>query len=135
MKRNRYLLDTCALIWLLQGHNHIKSFWEKHKDYYDDFAISIDSLKEILYKQAIHKLELQMTYKQMIKALESENLQICYFEKRDLDVLSDLPFFEKHKDPCDRHIIATAIAQKRVLVSGDLDFPLYEKHGLRLLQT
>ena len=135
MKRERYLLDTCVLIWLLKGHKRIESFWEKHKDNYDDFAISIDSVKEVLYKQAINKLELQMTYKQMIKAVESENLQICYFEKRDLDTLSDLPFFKEHNDPNDRNIIAIAISRKRVLVSGDLNFQLYEKFGLQLLQV
>ena len=133
MKRERYLFDTCTLIWLLQGHKRIKSFWEKHKDNYDDFAISIDSLKEILYKQSINRLELKMTYKQMIEAVENENLQICHFEKRDLDILSGLPFFKENNDPNDRSIISTAISRKRVLVTGDSDFKLYENHGLQLL--
>jgi len=57
MKQERYLFDTCTLIWLLKGHNRIKPFWQKHKDGYNDWAISIDSLKEILYKQAIGKLD------------------------------------------------------------------------------
>ena len=133
MKRERYLFDTCTLIWLLQGKKRIKSFWEKHKDNYDDFAISIDSLKEILYKQSINKLDIKLTYPQIIKLLQDNDLQICHFEKRDLDILSGLPFFKENNDPNDRSIISTAISRKRILVTSDSDFKLYEKHGLQLL--
>jgi len=75
-----------------------------------------------------------MTYKQIISALTTEDLQICYFEKKDLDILSGLPYFDRNKDPNDRSIIATAISRKRVLITGDKDFSLYEKHGLQLLE-
>jgi PIN domain nuclease of toxin-antitoxin system len=134
MKRERYLLDTCTLIWLLQGNKRVKSFWEKNKDYNNDWMVSVDSLKEILHKKAINKLDIKLSYKQIVQAMEDENLQICSFEKMDLDALSSLPYFDKHKDPNDRNIIATAIARKRVIVTGDTRFELYEKHGLQLLQ-
>jgi len=135
MKRERYLLDTCVLIWLLQGNNRIKSFIEYNKDFYPDWAVSVDSLKEILYKIATNKLNIILTYKQIIKTLDEFNLQVCLFEKRDLDILSGLPFFDSHKDPNDRNIIATGIARKRIVVTGDLDFQLYEKYGLQLLKV
>jgi len=135
MKRERYLLDSCVLVWLLQGNKRVKSFVENNKDYYPDWAVSLDSLKEILYKKAINKLDINLTYKQIINALEEYNMQICLFERRDLDALSTLPYFDTHKDPNDRHIIATAIARKRVIVTGDLDFQLYEKHGLQLFHV
>ena len=135
MKRERYLLDTCALIWLLQGNKRVKSFVENNKDYYPDWAVSLDSLKEILYKKATNKLNIDLTYKQIISTLEEYNMQICLFERRDLDVLSGLPYFDTHKDPNDRNIIATAITRKRIIVTGDSDFQLYEKHGLQLLQV
>jgi len=134
MKQERYLLDTCALLWLLSGDKRIKSFWEKHKDYYPDWAISMDSLKEILYKKERKKLNLALTYSQIIEALGDNNLQICNFEKKDLDILSNLPFFEEHKDPNDRSIIAIAISRKRVMVTSDTEFSRYEKYGLKLLQ-
>ena len=134
MKRERYLFDTCTLIWLLQGNKRIQSFWERNKDYNNDWAVSVDSLKEILHKKTINKLNIKLSYKQIMQAMEDENLHICAFEKKDLDVLSELPYFDTHKDPNDRNIIATAIARKRIVVTGDNSFEFYEKHGLQLLQ-
>ena len=51
-----------------------------------------------------------------------------------LKVLFTLPYYKKHSDPTDRHIIATAIAKKRILVSGDAKFVNYTKSGLLLLE-
>jgi len=52
-----------------------------------------------------------------------------------LKVLFSLPYFKKHSDPTDRHIISTAIATKRILISGDIKFGLYTKNGLMLLEV
>ena len=134
MKRERYLLDTCALIWLLQGHKRMKSFVEKNKDYYPDWAVSMDSLRELLYKSAVNKLTINYTYQQIMNLLKTYNIKICVFGLKELDTLSTLPCYSKHKDPNDRHIIATAITEKRIVVTGDLDFATYEKHGLQLLE-
>jgi len=135
VKRERYLLDTCALIWLLQGHKRIKSFVEKNKDYYPDWAVSLDSLREILYKSAINKITINYTYRQIIDLLKEYNIKICVFGIKELDTLSTLPYYSKHKDPNDRHIIATAITENRIVVTGDLNFSLYEKHGLKFLEV
>ena len=134
MKRERYLLDTCALIWLLQGHERIKSFVEKTKDYYPDWAVSMDSLKEISYKIAGGKLIINYTYRQTIELLKEYDIKICIFGMKELDTLEKLPFYKKHKDPHDRNIIATAITENRTIVTGDGDFHLYQEDGLSLLE-
>jgi PIN domain nuclease of toxin-antitoxin system len=134
VKRERYLLDTCALIWLLQGNKRMKSFVEKNKDYYPDWAVSLDSLREVLYKKTIKKNITTLTYKQIISLLNDYNMKICFFGLKELDTLANLPYYKEHKDPNDRHIIATAITEKRTVVTGDLDFSLYEKNGLQLLE-
>ena len=134
MKRERYLLDTCALIWLLQGHKRIKSFVEKNKLYYPDWAVSVDSLKEILYKIVGGKLTINYTYRQMIELLKEYDIKICIFGMKELDTLEKLPFYQKHKDPHDRNIIATAITENRTIVTGDGEFHLYQKNGLSLLE-
>ena len=38
-------------------------------------------------------------------------------------------------DPTDRNIIAHAIADKRILISGDSNFSLYEPAGLKFLEV
>ena len=134
MKRERYLLDTCALIWLLKGHERMKSFVEKNKDYYPDWGVSLDSLREILYKTTANKITINYTYQQIMNLLKTYNIKICVFGLKELDTLSTLPYYSTHKDPNDRHIIATAITEKRIVVTGDLDFAIYEKHGLQLLE-
>jgi PIN domain nuclease of toxin-antitoxin system len=71
----RYFLDTCALIWLLDGVKRVK------------------------------------------------------------DISYDLPFFPEHKDQTDRNIIVHAIADNRILISGDENFYLYEDSGLKFLEV
>jgi len=135
MKRERYLFDSCALVWLLQGHKRIKPFIEKNKDHYPDWAVSIDSLREILYKTKINKLTIRYTYRQMINLLSEYDIEICMFGMKELDTLEKLPFYTQHKDPNDRHIIATAITEHRTVVTGDSRFSLYENAGLKFLEV
>jgi PIN domain nuclease of toxin-antitoxin system len=94
----------------------------------------MDSLRELLYKKAISKDVVNYTYPQIMELMETYDIKICVFGQKELETLSNLPFYSKHKDPNDRHIIATAITEKRTIVTGDLDFSLYEKHGLQLME-
>ena len=41
----------------------------------------------------------------------------------------------EHTDPNDRNIIAHAIADKRILISGDEHFALYENAGLKFWEV
>jgi PIN domain nuclease of toxin-antitoxin system len=104
-------------------------------DSYPDWSVALDSLREILYKKEINKITITYSYTQIIELLNTYNIKIYTFGMKELDTLSKLPFYIAHKDPNDRHIIATAITDNRVVVTGDLRFQLYEKDGLKLLQV
>ena len=131
----RYYIDTCVLIWLIDGHKRTKKVAHDIEYYQGDFAVSIEVLKEFLNLQAFDKIKTDIDYDKLIEKLSSLGIEICAFEKKHLKYLYDLPSFEQHTDQIDRNIIAHAIADKRILISGDGNFALYQKNGLQLLEV
>jgi PIN domain nuclease of toxin-antitoxin system len=73
-------------------------------------------------------------YDELIKYLTDSNIEICRFEEKHLKQLFFFFYFEVQRDPTDRNIIAHAIADNRILISGDGNFSLYESAGLKFLE-
>ena len=131
----RYFIDTCVLKWLFEGNKRVRDI-NYDLDYYQgDYAVSIEVLKEFANLLSAEKIKTAANYDQVIKYLTDSNIEICIFEKKHLKQLFNLPYFEEHKDPADRNIIAHAIAEKRILISGDGNFALYEDAGLKFLEV
>ena len=130
----RYLLDTCALKWYLESNERIKSIAEDIEYYQGDFAVSIETVKEFVYLIQSEKINLDYDFDEFTALLTEKYIDIIYFDIFSLRVLFSLPFYKNHPDPTDRHIIATAIAQKRILISGDAKFGIYTKNGLLYLE-
>ena len=130
----RYLLDTCALAWYFVKNERMDTLGEDIEYYRGDFAISMDSVKELVYLLQYGKMQLGMDFKSLIELLISLNIGIIDFGMDCLNVLSSLPACKNHTDPTDRHIIATAIAKRRILISGDKKFGQYVKNGLTFLE-
>ena len=130
----RYFIDTCVLIWLMEGNKRVKDVIYDIEYYRGDFAVSIEVLQEFANLLAAGKVKINFTYKQLIDKLTNTGIEICYFEKKHMKYLFDLPYFTEHKDQNDRNIIAHAIADKRILISADGNFLLYEKAGLKFLK-
>ena len=130
----RYFLDTCALAWLIMGNKRVKDISYDIEYYQEDYAVSVEVLKEFANLIALGKLKYDGGYDELIKYLEDSNIKICNFENRHLKQLFSLPFFSEHKDQTDRNIIAHAIADKRIVISGDESFYLYEDSGLKFLE-
>jgi len=130
----RYFIDTCVLIWLIDGNKRAKKIADNIKYCQGDFAVSMEVLKEYLYLFAFSKIKTDIDHDKLIKKLVSMGIEICNFEKKHLKYISDMPTFKFHTDPTDRNIIAHAIADKRTLISGDGNFSLYEKAGLKFLE-
>ena len=133
MAIKRYLLDTCALKWHLEYSKRIKSVSED-MDYQGDFAVSIESVKEFVYLIQSGKVKLELDFANFTKELEKYNIAIVDFNIDALKTLFSLPFYKDHPDPTDRHIIATAITQHRILISGDSMFEKYTDSGLKYMQ-
>jgi PIN domain nuclease of toxin-antitoxin system len=130
----RYFIDTCVLIWLFEENKRVKDIIYDIEYYQGDFAVSVEVLKEFTNLLAAKKINTGVNYEQLLKYLTDSNIEVCNFEIKHIKQLFSLPYFEEHKDQTDRNIIAHAIADKRILISGDSDFSLYESAGLKFLE-
>jgi PIN domain nuclease of toxin-antitoxin system len=131
----RYFIDTCILIWLLDGHKRTRDIAYDIENFQGDFAVSMEVLKEFANLLASERVKMNYDEEKLIAVLTKLGIKICDFEKKHLKYLFELPYFKQHSDPNDRNIIAHAIADKRILISGDGNFSLYEKHGLKFLEV
>lgn len=123
----RYLLDTCVLVWLLKEGDRVKELAEDINYYQGDYAVSIVSIAELLYLAQSGKLKIDISFNELIKLLKSKQISALEGNVKTMEFLSELPFYKKHTDPLDRLIIAQAIADDRILITGDMKFKLYKK--------
>jgi PIN domain nuclease of toxin-antitoxin system len=131
----RYYIDTCVLAWLLQSNKRVKKIASGIENYQGNYAVSMEVLKEFFNLLAFDKIKIKIDNETLIRKLKEWDVEICTFEKKHLKHLYDLPNFPQHTDPTDRNIIAHAIADKRILISGDYNFTLYEQHGLLFMEV
>ncbi|WP_428668544.1 type II toxin-antitoxin system VapC family toxin [Runella sp.] len=84
------------------------------------------SLFEIAIKQKIGKLsELTLPIDALIKQAISDNFSFLSISTSHIASYDAVPLAETHKDPFDRLIIATAIAENLPIISADEKFRLY----------
>lgn len=122
----KYLLDTHALIWYLEGSNRIS---KKSKNIIDDVEnqcfVSIVSLWEIIIKKNIGKLSLKFDVEELISILTKNEINISQLTFDHLLVLNSLE--QLHKDPFDRIIISQAIGDNFIVITKDVNFQKYQK--------
>lgn len=135
----RYLLDTHALVWLITSkENQLPESLIDSLTYYEDsFAVSEQSLIEIVQLQQIGRLDANRPQK-LRSTVEDSGIDIIPIDTDILEAFYDLPMptinRKRHSDPFDRVIIATALRRGMTLVSRDEKFPWYRDHcRLRLL--
>ena len=124
----RYLLDTCAWIFLLTDSEQLSNEQKKAiLDPNNTIYISVVSAWEIALKMSKGKLELPNS----LDVLIFESCIKDGYKILDLDVFSvlntqNLP--NHHKDPFDRMLISQAIDNDLVIITTDTKFSLYEVH-------
>jgi len=121
----RYLLDTHAVIWYFQSSadlpKKIKNIIELSEN---DMYICSISLWEIAIKVSIGKLNLGFTFNEMVNDIKSRNFNILQIEDKYLNGLFSLPSI--HKDPFDRLIISTALAEDLTIITVDENIQKYD---------
>lgn len=120
----RVLCDTCALIWLATGDERLS---RKARAVIRDaelLCFSSISIWEIARKVKYGELEIPISptlfTDMLIKQYSMKELPL---DNAVMLRSSALP--EIHKDPADRFIIATALLNDCVVVTGDRRFPEY----------
>ena len=118
------ILDTCGLIWLVNGGGEISEDTLKLIENADIVYISAATALEIGCKASIKKLELPMgAEKWYEKVLSVHDLVEIPITGKIALFSATLPPI--HKDPADRIIIATAILNRLPVVTHDSRFSQY----------
>lgn len=119
-----YLIDTHALLWLLDDESAIPtSTVNQLKNPVNSLFISIASLWEISIKRSLGKLIISRPTEVIVDELASLGIVVLSILPGHVIRVEALPFH--HRDPFDRMIIAQALAEGYVVVSKDVNFPLY----------
>lgn len=121
----KLLLDTHAFIWwdsepaklspqalaLCQDRQHL-------------LLLSVVSLWEIQIKLQLGKLKLALPLKEIVEGQQrTNNMEILPVTLAHVLTLENLPVH--HKDPFDRLLVAQAIVEEAVLISGDPNIARY----------
>jgi PIN domain nuclease of toxin-antitoxin system len=95
----------------------------------EELFVSTISLSEIAIKTSVGKLNFSINDVQ--DAITDMGFRIIGYGERDVKALFFLPFFKDHKDPFDRMLIATALAQEIPIIGSDKHFKRYK--GLKVI--
>jgi PIN domain nuclease of toxin-antitoxin system len=122
------LLDTHTLIWFMEGNVLLPTkIRERIMTTGNLSMVSITSFYEVAIKMNIGKLDLGKTLSVFYQETLDNQIQILPIAESHLSAYVSLPTFATHKDPFDRLIIATAIAEKATVLSVDENFSLYKE--------
>jgi PIN domain nuclease of toxin-antitoxin system len=121
----KLLLDTHALLWFVWDHANLsENARNLMNDPDNELLLSTGTIWEIAIKVGLNKLTLAEPYEDfMNRAIADNDLTVLETSVKHAAMLTTLPFH--HRDPFDRLIIAQAIAEGIIVVSGDTVFDAY----------
>ena len=120
------LLDTCALLWLAEGSEHLSPEARERIESAPVIYVSAISAFEIGLKCKSGKLRLPLPAAEWFQSVaEHHSLAVLPLDWNICIAATDLPPI--HKDPCDRFIIATAKAHRLPVVTAD---PVFHSYGI-----
>lgn len=124
----QYLLDTQILIWSLEDNPKLKP---KLHDLIEEpsniMLVSQFCLMEISIKLKLGKLpEFIVSIENITSQLLSDGFTILPVTNNHIFAYQSIPFFEDHRDPFDRFLLATALSEQIPIISNDKNFPRYQ---------
>ena len=119
-----YLLDTHAAIWFFNGDDKISQTAKRAiLDLSNRRFISIASAWEVAIKIGIGKLDFDGKAAGFVQLAEINDITILPIKTAYLTALETLPLI--HRDPFDRLIVATALAEQMTIITADVDIAKY----------
>lgn len=122
----KYLLDTCAYIWIITNDKKLSnSAKEIFEDKNNQIYISIISQIEMSVKHIKHKIpKLSQPIIQYFEEFRIESeVEFLTLRPKDIEGLFTLP--KIHSDPFDRLLISQAINNQMTIISPDEKFLKY----------
>ena len=124
----KYLLDTHVALWVLKG----ESISDKAKIVLDDVAldvyVSIVSAWEIAIKISLGKLKYIGGARAFLNDIKLNEFGLLGVKESHIEQVENLEYH--HRDPFDRLLIASAIAEDMILISADENIPQYNVNWL-----
>jgi len=121
----KVLLDTNVFLWFLAGDKRLTDRCRQLiEDQRNDLCISIVSFWEMTIKMSLGKLDIAGGLTRVKDAADDLGLLVLPISFESLKTLEELPFM--HRDPFDRIIIATALAEGCCVVTSDENFSKYD---------
>lgn len=124
------LVDTQILIWFQLDHGHLsKNARELVIDRRNKIHVSDISLYELVIKQSIGKLEnFDVDVRDIIGIAESDGFNFIPIDHETITTYREVPFYDQHRDPFDRLLVATAKRKNLMLLSADNKLSLYQDY-------
>ena len=121
----RILLDTHTALWMVNEHEKLSSAAKALlRDDNHALFISIASLWEMAIKVSLGKLsELDGGMDAFISKIAIMPIELFPITANHIRVVESLPFV--HRDPFDRMIVATAMADGMTILTADSNIPKY----------
>jgi len=121
----KYLLDTHVVLWVAENSpllsDKVKSIiLDKNSEKY----VSIVSAWEVSIKLGTDKLHLDGGLSEFFRMIDDNGFFSLSLEREYLQLIPNLP--NHHKDPFDRLLVATAMAENMILITIDENIHNYD---------
>lgn len=120
----KYLLDTHTAIWALSDKSKLS---ERAKAIIDDASIplcvSMASAWEIAIKISLGKLIFAGGSKSFLEKMRINGVHILNINTSHIEQVERLPYI--HRDPFDRLLVASAVADGLTIITSDTDIRRY----------
>jgi PIN domain nuclease of toxin-antitoxin system len=126
----KYLLDTSIVLWLAKNSPYLSD--TAKAVILDEFAekyVSVLSCWEVSIKLSLNKLTLDGGINEFYRIISANGFGLLDITQNQLTVLETLPSY--HRDPIDRLLVASAIADEMTLLTVDANILAYKNEGLR----
>lgn len=123
----RLLIDTQIIIWFLEENKQLSGEVRSLvSDVGNDVYVSQVSLFEIAIKLKIGgRLNLKRGLDGLVLDCQKEAIQFLPISNAHLLAYDQIPFFDNHRDPFERLILATALPEQMPVISADEKFSRY----------
>ena len=123
----QYLIDTQIAIWTKGNARilkpEIKAILE---DTDNEIYVSHFSFQEIAIKLQVGKLpEFIVSVEEFAQKLADDDFISLPITINHIISYKDIPFYEDHRDPFDRMILATALSENLIVITSDDKFDRY----------